>query len=318
MLGAAPPREGSPVPVLTRPEGTPPSDLHLSRRGFASLFATGYAAYALSAQAEPIRTDAQGLVTTETTIATGGAAMPAYVARPDGRGRFGAVIVVNEVFGVHEYIRDVCRRFAKLGYVAIAPQLFFRADPQNTLATTQDFSTITKIVGTAKNAQVMGDLQAVIAWLDAQPFVDRKRLGITGFCWGGAVVWEAATRFPELKAGVAWYGRLSPPKAGEFMGDDARQWPLQQVKDMQVPVLGLYGGLDKGIPTADVDAMRASLKAAGKTGYELVTYPDAQHGFHADYRSSYNEKDAQDGWARLQAFFKAHHLAPGPARGMFG
>ena len=300
------------MPVLTRPEGTPPADLNLSRRGFASLFATGYAAFALSAQAEPIHTGDAGLETAEVLVPSGGASLPAYVARPAAKGRFPVVVVVNEVFGVHEYIKDICRRFAHLGYVAIAPQFFFRADPQNTLATTQDFGVIQKIVGAAKNEQVMGDVGATLAWLEAQPFVDRKRMGITGFCWGGAVVWEAATRFPQLKAGVAWYGRLSPPAAGQFMSDDARQWPLQQVAQMQVPVLGLYGGKDKGIPTADVDAMRAALHA------ELITYPDAEHGFHADYRSSYNAAAAADGWARLLAFFKAHHLAPGVARGLFG
>ncbi len=306
------------MPVLTRPEGTPPADLHLSRRGLAGLFATGYAAFALSAEAEPIHTDDQGLETAEVLVPSGSTQLPAHLARPAAKGRFPVVLVVNEVFGVHEYIRDICRRFAKLGYVAIAPQFFFRADPKNALASTQDFDVITKIVGTAKNEQVMGDVGATLAWLEAQPFVDRKRMGITGFCWGGAVVWEAATRFPELKAGVAWYGRLSPPPAGQFMSDDARKWPLQQVSEMQVPVLGLYGGKDKGIPTTDVDAMRAALKAAGKRDYDLVTYPDAEHGFHADYRSSYNAAAAADGWARLLAFFKAHHLAPGAARGMFG
>ena len=306
------------MPVLTRPEGTPPTDLHLSRRGFASLFATGYAAFALSAQAEPIHTGDEGLETAEVLIPSGGAQLPAYVARPAAKGRFPVVVVVNEVFGVHEYIKDICRRFAHLGYLAVAPQFFFRADPQNALATTQDFGVIQKIVGTAKNDQVMGDVGATLAWVSAQPFADRKRMGITGFCWGGAVVWEAATRFPELKAGVAWYGRLAPPKAGDFMSDDARQWPLQQVAQMQVPVLGLYGGKDKGIPTTSVDAMREALKAAGKRDYELVSYPDAEHGFHADYRSSYNPAAAADGWARLLAFFKAHHLAPGAARGMFG
>lgn len=312
------------MPVLTRPEGTPPQDLRLSRRGLAgvgaaSLFATGYAAYALGAQAEPIRTSDEGLETVEALVpTTGGAQMPAYLARPAGRGRFPVVIVVNEVFGVHEYIRDVCRRLAGLGYAAVAPQLFFRADPQNALASTQDFEVIKRIVGTAGNAQVMGDVAAVLAWLEAQPFTDRKRLGITGFCWGGAVVWEAATRFPELKAGVAWYGRLSAPKPGEFMSDDARAWPLQQAGEMKAPVLGLYGGKDKGIPTADVDAMRAALKAAGKPDCELVTYPQAEHGFHADYRSSYDPAAAVDGWTRLKAFFKAHHLPPGPAHGLFG
>ena len=304
-----------PAPLLTRPEGTPARDLQLSRRGLAGLFATGYAAYALSADAEPIHTDEAGLAIEE--LRTRAEGLPLYVARPADKGRYPLVIVVNEVFGVHAYIKDVCRRFAKLGYVAVAPQFFFRNDPDNTLATTQDFARIQTIVAAAHNEQVMGDVSATLAWAGTQPFVDRKRIAITGFCWGGAVVWMAAARFPEIKAGAAWYGRLAPPKAGEFMSDDARQWPLQVVGQLHAPVLGLYGGLDKGIPREDVDAMRAAMKRDGKAG-ELIFYPDAQHGFHADYRSSYNAKDAQDGWSRLLAFFAAHGAAPGRAHGLFG
>ena len=304
-----------PAPLLTRPEGTPARDLQLSRRGLAGLFATGYAAYALSADAEPIHTDEAGLAVEE--VRAGADGLPLYVARPAEKGRYPLVIVVNEVFGVHAYIKDVCRRFAKLGYVAVAPQFFFRNDPDNTLASTQDFARIQKIVAAAHNEQVMGDVSTTLAWAGTQPFVDRKRIALTGFCWGGAVVWMAAARFPEIKAGAAWYGRLAPPKAGEFMSDDARRWPLQVVGDLHAPVLGLYGGLDKGIPREDVDAMRAAMKRAGKAG-DLIFYPDAQHGFHADYRSSYNEADAKDGWSRLLAFFAAHGVAPGRAHGLFG
>ena len=305
----------APAPLLTRPEGSDPRDLHLSRRGLAGLFATGYAAYALSADAEPIHTDEAGLAIEE--VRAGAEGLPLYVARPAARGRYPVVVVVNEVFGVHAYIKDVCRRFAKLGYVAVAPQFFFRNDPNNSLATTQDFKTIQTIVGAAHNEQVMGDVDTALAWAGAQPFVDRKRIAVTGFCWGGAVAWMAAARFPEIKAAVAWYGRLAPPKPGEFMSDDARRWPLQIVDQLHAPVLGLYGGLDKGIPREDVDAMRAAMKRAGKAG-ELIYYPDAQHGFHADYRSSYNEADAKDGWSRLLAFFAVHGAAPGRAHGLFG
>lgn len=304
-----------PAPALTRPEGSDPRDLHLSRRGLAGLFATGYAAYALSADAEPIHTDEAGLAIDQ--VRAGAEGLPLYVARPAGRGRHPLVVVVNEVFGVHEYIKDTCRRLAKLGYVAVAPQFFFRNDPANTLATTQNFTRIQTIVKAAHNEQVMADVSTTLGWAGEQPFVDRKRIAITGFCWGGAVVWMAAARFPEIRAGVAWYGRLSPPKPGEFMSDDARQWPLQVVDQLHAPVLGLYGGLDKGIPREDVDAMRAALKRAGKPG-DLVFYPDAQHGFHADYRASYNEADARDGWTRLLAFFAAHGAAPGRAHGLFG
>ncbi len=203
--------------------------------------------------------------------------------------------------------------------MAIAPAFFFRADPQNTLATTTDFAVIQKIVATAHNDQVMGDVGTTLNWLETQPFVDKKRLAITGYCWGGAVVWMAVDKYPALKAGIAWYGRLSPPAPGQFMSDDKRKWPLQLAGELHTPVLGLYGGLDKGIPPADIEAMRAALKAAGQTEDQLIVYPDAQHGFHADYRSSYNKAAAEDGWTRLLAFLKAEHVEPGPAhRGLFG
>ena len=307
-----------PIATLTRPEGSKPEDFKLSRRGLAGLMFSGYAVYALSAEAEPIHTDEVGLITGNIQVSEGAAGLPAYVARPEGRGRYPAIIVVSEVFGIHDYIRDICRRFAKLGYVAIAPAFFFRADPQNTLATTSDFAVIQKIVATAHNDQVMGDVGATLDWLQDQPFVDKKRLAITGFCWGGAVVWMAVDKYPALKAGVAWYGRLSPPAPGQLMSDDKRKWPLQIAGELHTPVLGLYGGLDKGIPPADIQAMRAALKAAGQTEDQLIVYPDAEHGFHADYRSSYNKAAAEDGWARLLTFLKDEHVEPGAHHGLFG
>lgn len=291
--------------TLTRPDGTEPADLHVSRRSFAALVAAGYAVFSSGANAAPITTPTDGLVTGEVALGNG---LPAFVARPDTKGRHGVVIVVNEVFGVHEYIRDICRRFAKLGYVAIAPEFFHRGDPDGMLAQTTDFTVIRKIVGLAKNEQVMGDVGAALEWLAAQPFVAADRIGITGFCWGGTVVWMAAARFPQIKAGVAWYGRLAGPKAGDPPAAEVRKYPLDVAADLKAPVLGLYGGLDKGIPATDVDAMRAALKAAGKTGSDLIVYPNAEHGFHADYRPSYNEAAAKDGWTRLLAHFKAHRV----------
>lgn len=308
----------SPAPKLTRPEGSEPADFNLSRRGLAGLLTAGYAAYAWSADAAPIVTDAEGLTVETVSVPENGGALPAYVARPAGSGRYAAVLVVSEVFGVHEHIRDLCRRLAKLGYVAIAPAFFVRTDPDNTLAQTQDFNLIQKIVGAAHNEQVMGDVGATLKWLQDQPFVDRKRLAITGFCWGGAVVWMACARFPELKAGTAWYGRLSRPAPTAFMGDDTRAWPLDIAGQLKAPVLGLYGGKDQGIPVTDVELMRSALKTAGQSGSQLVVYPDAQHGFNADYRSSYNEAAAKDGWTRMLAHFAANHAAPGKARGFFG
>ena len=298
--------------VLTRPEGTLPGDIRLSRRGVlgAGAFATGYAAFALSADAEPITTDAQGLVVAETSIADGDIKLPVYVARPAAAGRRPAVIVINEVFGVHAYIQDVCRRFAKLGYVAVAPQFFVRSDPNNTLATATDFPAIIKLVSQAKVFQVMGDLGATLSWLKAQPTVDARRLAVTGFCWGGGEVWEAAATYPDFKAAAAWYGQVAPPASGTSASDPDRKWPVQQAAQMKVPVIGFYGGQDKGIPTASVGTMRDALAKAGKTGFELHTYPEAQHGFHADYRSSYDPAAAKDAWARLLAFFTAHGVGP--------
>ncbi len=288
--------------ILTRPEGTLAEDLHVSRRTFAALVAAGYAAAATGVDAAPISTPADGLSIDSVTMPGG---LPGYVARPAGKGRHPAIIVVNEVFGLHEYIRDICRRFARLGYVAIAPEFFYRNDPQRTLASSTDFPAIIKIVSAASVEQVMGDVGTALDWLQKQGFVDPKRLAITGFCWGGTVVWQAAARFPQLKAGVAWYGRIASPKPGEPRAAPGR-YPLDLAASLKAPVLGLYGGLDKGIPVSDVDAMRAALKAAGRTGSDLILYPDAEHGFHADYRPSYNEADASDGWTRLLAHFKAN------------
>lgn len=289
--------------LLTRPEGPAADDLHLNRRNFAALVLAGYAAAGAAADAAPIATPADGLVI-ETPSIPGG--VPAYVARPAATGRHPVVIVVNEVFGVHEYIKDICRRFARLGYVAVAPEFFYRADPGRTLTTLTDFPAIMKIVATANNEQVMGDVDATLKWLTTQKFAN-AHIGITGFCWGGSVVWMAAARFPRIKAGVAWYGRLQGSRPG--MAATPRSTPLEVAGDLKAPVLGLYGGLDKGIPLADIEAMRAALKAAGKTGSEIIVYPDAEHGFHADYRPSYNEKAATDGWNRLLAHFRKNGVA---------
>ena len=310
------PTRNSLQPALTRAEGSQPQDFDLTRRGLAGLLTAGYAAYAFSADAEPIVTDTEGLIVD--TVSMGPDKLPGYIARPDARGRYGTVIVVSEVFGVHEHIRDLCRRLAKLGYVAIAPAFFFRADPDATLTKTMDFQAITKIVGTAHNEQVMGDISSTLDWLNDQPFVDKKRVAITGFCWGGAVVWMACERFGELKAGAAWYGRMVAPKPGAFMSDDKRLWPIDDVKDLKAPVIGLYGGKDAGNPLSDIDAMRAALKSEGKTDSQIIVYPEAEHGFNADYRTSYNAPAAKDGWARMLAHFAANHAGPGKAHGFFG
>lgn len=296
--------------ALTRPEGSEPQDFAQSRRAaIGGLFFAGYAAAALSAEAAPIVTDAVGLTETDVLIPTQGLALPAYVARPARPGRRPVVLVVSEVFGVHAYIRDTARRLAKLGYVAVAPAFFHRAgDP----APLTDFGAIQKIVATATNEQVMGDIAATMAWLRRQPWADARRTAITGFCWGGAVTWMAVARSPDFRAGVAWYGRLTAPRPGTFLGDEQRPWPVDVAADLRAPVLGLYAGKDQGIPLPDVRLMRAGLQAFGKAGSDIVVYDDAQHGFHADYRASFNERAAQDGWARMLAHFAANGVAPRP------
>jgi carboxymethylenebutenolidase len=225
------------------------------------------------------------------------------------------IVVVCEVFGLHEYIRDVCRRLAKQGYVAIAPDFFARAGDPSGIS---DFNEIRKIVVTATNAQVLGDIQAVLDWLGSNPdlgqgrglfggrdhVADMRRVGITGFCWGGAAVWMALATEPRFKAGVAWYGRLAAPKPDEFLGDEKRAWPLDVAGRLHGPVLGLYAGKDQGITPASIDEMRAALMAADDARSEIIVYPEANHGFHADYRAAtYDQPAAEDGWKRLLAWF---------------
>jgi carboxymethylenebutenolidase len=287
---------------LDAPEGNlPPSRRFL----LGSAFFAGYAAAALDARAQPVVTPSEGLIIEDVTIA--GASdyrLPAYVARPEGRGRRPAIIVVNEIFGIHDYIKDVCRRFAREGYVAIAPDYFDRAgDP----APLTDFTAIREIVATATHEQVMGDTQGALTWLQRQRFVQDNAIGVTGFCWGGAVTWMAAARFSAIKAGAAWYGRLVAPQAGGFGAEEGRPWPVDVAANLRAPVLGLYAENDRGIPLETVEQMRAALVAANNpTASEIVVYPGAQHGFHADYRDSYNAEAAADGWTRALAWFRAH------------
>jgi carboxymethylenebutenolidase len=290
--------------TLTRPEGAAPQDFHLSRRGVAGVFFAGYALAALSAEAEPIHTDEAGLITETVMLPAPDRPIPGYLARPAAQGRHPAVLVVSEIFGVHEYIKDVCRRFAKLGYVAVAPAFFIRAgDP----APLTDMAAIQKIVAAASDEQVLGDIAATLKFLKAQPYVDVSRLAAMGFCWGGGVTWLACERFAEFRAGAAFYGRLAPAADAKPAPD--RLWPVQLAATLKAPVLGLYAGKDplsQGIP-----AMREALKAAGKTGSDFIVYPDAGHGFHADYRASYNEADAKDAWARMLDHFARNGMGPG-------
>ncbi|HEY5106619.1 MAG TPA: dienelactone hydrolase family protein [Caulobacteraceae bacterium] len=288
---------------LTRPEGAAPEDFHLSRPSVGAVFFAGYAAAALSATAMPIHTDDDGIIVETVTYPSAGFALPAYLARPKAPGRFPAVLVVSEVFGVHEYIKDVCRRLAKLGYVAVAPAFFVRvADP----APISDLSQVIKIVDQASDQQVMGDIAATLTFLKSQPYVNAAKLAVTGFCWGGGITWLACEEFTDFRAGVAWYGRMAPlPGAPD---DPRRLWPIRLIGQLHAPVLGLYGAKD-GLAAA-IQAMRAALAGAGKTGTEIIVYPDAGHGFHADYRDSYNGPDARDGWARMLAHFANNGVGP--------
>ncbi|WP_299173627.1 dienelactone hydrolase family protein [uncultured Brevundimonas sp.] len=291
--------------TLIRPEGQTADDLKLSRRAvgaLGSLLFSGYAVAALAKEAKPITTDAAGLETAEVTYpAPDGFELAAYVARPAGDGPFPVVIVVSEIFGVHDYIKDVCRRLAKQGYAAVAPAFFTRVEDPAPLS---DMQQIMQIVGAASYEQVMGDLSATLEWASQQLWSRDGKVGITGFCWGGKVVWQAAARFAVIGAGVAWYGRLAPsPDAAPAQISSGQPWPVDLADDLKAPVLGLYGGRDQGIPVASVERMREALARAGQTDSGIVIYPDAPHGFHADYRASYAEADAKDGWTKLLAVF---------------
>ncbi len=289
--------------VLIRPEGQTADDFRFTRRTLGGLFFSGYAVAAVAQDAQPITTDATGIVTDEVTYASDGFQLPAYVARPEGSGPFPVVIVASEIFGVHAYIEDVCRRLAKAGYVAVAPAFFVRVqDP----ATLTEMADIQRIVAAAGYEQVMGDIAATLEWVGQQPWANSEKVGITGFCWGGKVVWQATARFAAIDAGVAWYGRLAPaPDATPEQIASGQPWPVDLADDLKAPVLGLYGEVDRGIPLTSVEAMNEALKRAGATESEIIVYPGAQHGFHADYRPSYSAADAADGWRRLLALFDA-------------
>ena len=286
--------------TLTRPDGTRPEDVHLSRRSLTLALTGGYALAAWSADAAPITTDDLGLVTGVVELPAADRTIPGFLARPAAKGRYPVVILVSEIFGLHEYIRDTCRRLAKAGYVVLAPDFFVRAGDPSVMT---DFPAILKLVGASSDKQVTGDLQAAIAFLKAQKFANVKRMGITGFCWGGNIVWEACERLKVFKAGVAWYGRLT----GDYAANDTEgRRAIAMVADLHNPVLGLYAEKDSGIPLADVEAMRAAIKAAGKGTSGIIVYPGVQHGFHADYRPSYDKAAADDGWKRMLGFFAAH------------
>ncbi len=244
-----------------------------------------------------IKTDSSGLRTAAIQVPVGSESVAAYCARPEQGERLPTVLVVSEIFGVHEYIQDICRRLARQGYLAIAPQLFARqGDPATVDSIPKLMETI---IAKVPDAQVLADLDGCAAWA-AKNGGDPERLAITGFCWGGRITWLYSAHNPAVRAGVAWYGRLVGNAS-----DLTPKHPLDVASSLKTPVLGLYGGQDQGIPLETVEKMRAALKAAGNPS-EIVVYPEAPHAFHADYRPSYRPEPAADGWRRLLAWLEQH------------
>ena len=272
-------------------------EVPFSRRDFlVSALGAGFALAVQPVMAQTaISTDTQGLVAGEIRVKVADGEMAAYRAQPATGSDFPVILVVSEIFGVHEYIADVCRRLAKLGYLAIAPELFARQGDPRKIANIQEI--LGAIVAKVPDAQVMSDLDACVAWAKVSGG-DTARLGITGFCWGGRIVWLYAAHNPQLKAGVAWYGRL----VGQASDLTPKQ-PADLVANLKAPVLGLYGGADAGIPLDTVWDMQDKLKAAGGKS-AIHVYDDAPHAFHADYRPSYRKDHAEDGWKRMREWFK--------------
>jgi carboxymethylenebutenolidase len=270
-----------------------------SRREFVmTTLAGGFALAVQPVSAETITTDTNGLEAGEIKIETSDGTIPAYRAMPNKGGPFAVVLVVQEIFGVHEHIKDICRRLAKQGYLAVAPELYARQGDVSKITEFQEI--FSKVVSKVPDKQVMSDLDATVAWAETSKKGDVARLGITGFCWGGRIVWLYAAHSAKLKAGVAWYGRLTGDK------DELHpKHPVDVAADMKCRVLGLYGGADNGIPQNTVEAMRSALKAA-KQRSEIVVFPDAPHAFYADYRPSYRKEPAEEGWKRMLKWFEEH------------
>jgi carboxymethylenebutenolidase len=274
------------------------------RDSMKTALGVGYAAVVLPVMAQTaVKTSSEGLTAGEITINVNGFKMPAYRAAPAGKSNLPVVLVIQEIFGVHEYIADVARRFAKLGYLAIAPELFARQGDPSQYG--EMAKLMAEVVSKVPDAQVMADLDACVAWAAANGG-NTDKLGITGFCWGGRQTWLYSAHNPKIKAGVAWYGRLEGAASPLTPAH-----PVELVASLKAPVLGLYGEKDTGIPLTSVDKMKAALatgSAAAKSS-EFVIYPDAPHAFHADYRPSFRAPAATDGWTRALAWFKKNGVA---------
>jgi carboxymethylenebutenolidase len=275
-------------------------EVEWTRRGFImSSLATGFALAVQPVSAQTITTDSNGIIAGEVKIPVKDGEMPGYRAMPATGRDFPLVIVVQEIFGVHEHIKDMCRRFAKLGYMAVTGELYAR---QGDVSRLTDFKDILAIVGKVPDAQVMSDIDSEVAWARKNG-AHASKLGVTGFCWGGRITWMYSAHNPGVGAAVAWYG----PLVGEPT-DLKPKNPIDIAATLKVPVLGLYGGADAGITQEAVEKMRAALKAAGSPS-EIIVYPDTPHGFNADYRPSYRPEQAKDGWKRLQEWFKKYGVA---------
>ncbi|CAJ0795816.1 hypothetical protein LMG19083_02777 [Ralstonia psammae] len=272
------------------------------RRGFMkTALGSAFAAAVLPVSAQTIHTDFNGLTAGEVIVPVGDFKMPAYRAQPEGKTHLPVVIVVSEIFGVHEYIADICRRFAKLGYLAIAPELFVRQGDPRAYGTVQE--AVANVVSKVPDSQVAGDLDATIAWAKENGG-DAARIGMTGFCWGGRQVWLAVERNPGIRAAVVWYGPLKGnPNPLQPVS------PIDKVDELKAPVLGLYGAKDTVI-TEDVrDTMKTALEKSKNPkahASRIIVYPNSGHAFHADYRPSYVKADAEDGWKKCLAWFKDH------------
>ncbi|HWW04863.1 dienelactone hydrolase family protein [Collimonas sp.] len=273
----------------------------VDRRTFLkTTLGTGFAAAVLPVSAQTITTDTAGLTAGALEVQANGLSVPIYRAQPEGKTNLPVVLVISEIFGVHEHIADIARRFAKLGYLAIAPDLFIRQGNPAAFASIAELQK--NVISKVPDDQVLGDIDACVAWAKENGG-NVNKLAITGFCWGGRITWLYAGHNPKVKAAAAWYGRL--------VGDKSELMPKQPVDiapTLKVPVLGLYGGKDDGIPQDTLAQMKAAL-AKGSSKSEFVVYPNSGHAFNADYRPSYVEADAKDGWKRTLAWFKAHGVS---------
>ena len=289
---------------MSTPSKSPHAESPSRRQVVVGALGTGFALSVQPVSAQTIATSADGLDAGEVKIPTSAGDIPGYRAVAAKRkGKAPVVLVVHEIFGVHEHIKDVCRRLAKHGYFAVAPELFAR---QGDVSKLTDVGEVRKIVSKAPDAQVMSDLDATVAWAKASGAADVVRLAATGFCWGGRIVWLYAAHSTTLKTGVAWYGRLTGDK------DDLHpKHPIDIAAAIKIPILGLYGGEDQGISQANVAEMRKALAAGVKAAQhsEIKVYPQAGHAFFADYRPSYRHDDAADGWTRMLAWLKANGVA---------